>query len=105
MRLILVCGATALFLTACEGGGDPVQQALREEAAANHAEVALAREAATQRRAAEAAERQGEMERLRREIAVAEAALTVAEAPDVRATAEQSLEEARRALAALEAEG
>lgn len=38
MRLPLIVGLTlAVALSACEGGGDPVQQALRDSAAANHA--------------------------------------------------------------------
>ena len=33
----IVLAALALTLSACDGGGDPVQQALREASAANHA--------------------------------------------------------------------
>lgn len=39
MRLILSALALSLNLTACDGGGDPVESALRETAAANHAAV------------------------------------------------------------------
>ena len=95
----------AFGLAACERGGDPVQQALREESAANHAEVAFAREAQAQRRATQAVERQAEIDRLRREVLVAEAALRSAEGDDLRAAAQASLDESRAALAALEAEG
>jgi hypothetical protein len=93
--------AAALLLAACEGGGDPVQQALQEEAANNHAEVEFARQRQAEERAAVEAERQAEIERLQREIMVAETALAAATEPDVRAAAEASLEESRRALAAL----
>lgn len=97
--LILI--AAALLLAACEGGGDPVQQALQEEAANNHAEVEFARQRQAEERAAVAAERRAEIERLNREIMVAEAALEAATEPDVRAAAQASLDESRRALAAL----
>ena len=40
MRLApIVLTALALTLSACEGGGDPVQQALRDASAENHAET------------------------------------------------------------------
>lgn len=100
MRWVLLI-ACALLATACEGGGDPVQQALQEEAANNHAEVAFARERLAEERAAVEAERQAEIERLQREIVVAETALAAATEPDVRAAAQASLDESRRALAAL----
>ena len=93
--------AAAVLLAACEGGGDPVRQALQEEAANNHAEVEFARQRQAEERAAVAAERQAEIERLQREITVAETALTAATEPDVRAAAEASLAESRQALAAL----
>ena len=35
MRVVLTIGAASLALVACDGGGDPVQQALRETAAVN----------------------------------------------------------------------
>jgi hypothetical protein len=105
MRAMLACGATALLLlllAACEGGGDPVEQALREESANNHAEVEFARQRQAEDRAAVEAERQAEIDRLRREITVAETALAAATEPDVRAAAQASLDESRQALAALE---
>jgi len=92
-----------LLLTACEGGGDPVEQALREEAANNHAEVEFARQRQAEERAAVEAERQAEIERLRREVIVAETALAAATEPDVRAAAQASLDESRRALSDLTA--
>lgn len=91
-----------LMLTACEGGGDPVEQALREESANNHAEVEFARQQQAEERAAVAAERQAEIERLQREITVAETALAAATEADVRAAAQASLDESRRALEALQ---
>lgn len=93
-----------LLLTACEGGGDPVAQALREESANNHAEVEFARQRQAEERAAVEAERQAEIERLRREVIVAETALAAATEPDVRAAAQASLDESRRALAELSPE-
>jgi len=93
-----------LALSACEGGGDPVEQALREEAANNHAEAEFARQQQEARRTAREAERQIEIDRLNREIAVAEVALEAATDPDIRAAAQASLDESRRALTALEAQ-
>ena len=92
-----------LLLTGCEGGGDPVEQALREESANNHAEVEFARQRQAEERAAVEAERQAEIERLRREVIVAETALAAAPEPDVRAAAQASLDESRRALSDLTA--
>ena len=37
MRRLLIVAALPLMLAACDGGGDPVQQALREVSANNHA--------------------------------------------------------------------
>lgn len=102
MKRVLTLMASAALLTACEGGGDPVEQALREESANNHAEAAFARQQQEAVRAAAAAERQTEIDRLQREITVAEVALEAAREPDVRAAAQASLDESRRALAALE---
>lgn len=45
MRLLLSASLAALALAGCDGGGDPVQQALRETATANQS--ALVRETAT----------------------------------------------------------
>lgn len=101
---VLAMAAAGLILTACEGGGDPVQQALQEEAANNHAELEFARQQQAEERAAVEAERSAEIERLRREITVAETALAAATEPDVRAAAQASLEESRQALAELDAE-
>ena len=98
----LLLSVAALVLAGCEGGGDPVEQALREEAANNHAEVAFAREAQAREQAARASERQAEIDRLQREITVAEVALDAATDPDLRAAAQASLDESRRARAALE---
>lgn len=103
MRAPFPLVAFVILLAACEGGGDPVEQALREESANNHAEVEFARQRQAEERAAVAAERQAEIERLRREIVVAETALAAASEPDVRAAAQASLDESRRALSDLSA--
>lgn len=100
----LTAALATLLLAACEGGGDPVEQALREEAANNHAEAEFARQQQEARHAARVAQRQAEIDRLNREIAVAEVALQAATDPDVRAAAQTSLDESRRALTALEAQ-
>lgn len=106
-RLInpLLVLTASLALTACEGGGDPVEQALREESANNHAEAEFARQQQESGRAAAAVERQAEIARLQREIIVAETALNAARDDETRSAAEASLDENRRALAALEPGG
>lgn len=101
MRAALVLLGSTLVLAACEGGGDPVQQALREEASINHAEVALAREEQAARRA-EAD--QTEIARLEREIALAEAALNGTRDEMIRAEAQATINANRAALAAIAAE-
>ncbi|MBN8553686.1 MAG: DUF305 domain-containing protein [Caulobacterales bacterium] len=102
MRRVFLLAAAATLLTACEGGGDPVEQALREESANNHAEAEFARQQQEAARAADATNRQTEIARLQREITVAEVALGAAADPDSRAAAQASLDESRRALARLE---
>jgi hypothetical protein len=101
MKRIGLAIAAMAFLTACEGGGDPVEQALREEAANNHAEAEFARQQQAAVHAAAAAERQAEIARLDRQITVAEVALEAAAESDVRAAAQASLDEARAERAAL----
>lgn len=101
---LLIACLTLPLLAACEGGGDPVNQALREEAANNHAEAEFARQQQEAVRAAAEAERQTEIERLRREIAVAEVALNAATEADVRAAAQASLNESRLALSELDSD-
>jgi uncharacterized protein (DUF305 family) len=97
--------ALALFgLAACEGGGDPVESALREAAAANHAAVTKATpvdaapasdpDAAVATRLL-AAETQA--------LAAAEAALARANDQEVRRLAEASRDAHRARIAELEA--
>ncbi len=93
---------SALILTACEGGGDPVEQALREEAANNHAEAELARMQQEEERSGHGVSQQSEIDELRRQIMIAEAALETSDDAELRAAAQASLDENRQALAALE---
>lgn len=103
MMRVLTLMASATLLTACEGGGDPVEQALREEAANNHAEAEFARQQQATVRAAAEAEHQTRLDRLDRDIAVAQAALNAAPDPATRAAAQASLDQARADRTALAA--
>jgi uncharacterized protein (DUF305 family) len=101
MRLAVVLAALALV--GCEGG-DPVESALREAAAANHA--AVTRETASD--SAPAAVPDGAVvARLltaeRQALAAAEAALVQAKTPEVRDLAEASRDAHRSRIAELEA--
>lgn len=103
-----------LSLTACKGGGDPVEQALREEAAEHHAQATQATakvEAATPTTVAGAATtttasdsyRAELIAEHRRTIAKAERALADIPDPETRRLAQAELDRSREALASLEA--
>jgi uncharacterized protein (DUF305 family) len=106
--------AALLFLTACEGGGDPVEQALRETASANHAATVKATAAvspssevqigsgaapADQAYVAEMTEHH------RSAIALAEAALKESGDPQVRRMAQTVIDDRTREIAELQAWG
>jgi uncharacterized protein (DUF305 family) len=105
MRAALVL--TALALTACDGGGDPVEQALRETAAINQsaatrttAEIETPRAAAPSRVADEAYVA-GMIARHRAEIALAETALRDSRDPEIRRLAQDAIEARTREIAEL----
>ncbi|WP_374514700.1 DUF305 domain-containing protein [Brevundimonas sp.] len=94
----------ALTLVGCEGGGDPVESALREAAAANHAAVTketVVDTAPVSDRDSAAVARLLTAER--QALAAAEAALVQAKAPQVRRLAEASRDAHRSRIAELEA--
>jgi len=103
MNRVLLLLASSTLLAACEGGGDPVEQALREESANNHAEAEFARQQQEAVGAAAEAERQAEIARLDRDIVVAQAALNAAPDAATRAAARTSLDQARAERTRLEA--
>lgn len=88
MRRALAGLGMMMTLTACDGGGDPVDQALRDTSAANHAarvregEVAMAAGAASD--SADEAYIAGMIEHHRRAMAMADAALVETQDPEIR---------------------
>lgn len=101
MRAVLTVLLAALALSACDGGGDPVEQALRETAAANQS--ATVREAATTSAAsdepADAAYVARMIEHHRGAIAMAEAALRESHDPEIRRMAEAAIDDRTREIA------
>lgn len=104
--------ATLLCLAACDGGGDPVEQALRETSAANHAATVTptaasspAREAETNTGAAPADQAYvAEMiEHHRRAIVRAETALRDSRDPEVRRMAQAAIDARTREIAEMQA--
>lgn len=97
---------TIVGLSACDGGGDPVEQALRETAAANHA--ATVRDGAVSTPvapapSADAALRDGLLASHRRDLTLAEATARDAVDPELRRLAEAAVKARRDEIAALEA--
>lgn len=100
MRRALVLSISALALSACDGGGDPVQQALREASAEHHARAV--REGLTP------APETGDLAAARRladarRRALAETRAVPAEDPELRRLAEDSAARDAETLARLEA--
>jgi len=107
-----------LALVACDGGGDPVEQALRDASAANHAATAREGEVSTP---AGAAGRQGAtpppasggtvdeayiagmIEHHRGAVAMAEAALRESRDPDIRRMAQAVIDTRTREIAEMRA--
>jgi uncharacterized protein (DUF305 family) len=106
--------AALLFLTACEGGGDPVEQALRETASANHA--ATVKETALVSPSPEAGTGSGTapadqayvaemIEHHRSAIAMAETALKESGDPEVRRMARAVIDARTHEIAEMQAWG
>jgi uncharacterized protein (DUF305 family) len=100
-------GLALLVLTACDGGGDPVEQALRETATANQS--AVVKETATVEPSSSSAETADRV-RVAAMIAQHRAAVTTAEAalresrdPEIRRIAQATIETRTREIAELEA--
>lgn len=108
MRIVAVALGTACLLTlaACDGGGDPVQQALRETAAANQS-AAVAYDqvetAATPLTAAETAYARTLIQQNREAVAQARAVLAEARDARVRRSAQAVIDSRTREIAELEA--
>lgn len=95
----------ALAVTACDGGGDPVQQALRETAAANQS--ATVRETATTSATDPALMDRtwvaGMIEHHRNDVAMADAALVRSRDPQVRRMAQEIKTARTREIAEMQA--
>lgn len=107
MRLPAVTLAgLALLLSACEGGGDPVQQALREASAAHQAaatETTAEAEARSTAPAADQAYVEAAIEEHRAAIARAESTLRDTSDPALRRLAQTTIDARRAEIAALQA--
>lgn len=103
MRVVLTAVLASLALAACDGGGDPVEQALRETAAANQS--ATVRETATV--SAPASADQVWIDRMtvhhREAVALADSALAQSRDPDVRRMAQASRDARTREIAEMQA--
>ena len=102
----IVMSALGLLLAGCEGGGDPVQQALRETATANQS--ATVKETATtsvNNRAGtvDQAFISGMIEHHRDAVARAETALEESRDPEVRRMAQAVIDARTREIAEMEA--
>lgn len=107
MRLTVQSLAVLLVLTACDGGGDPVEQALRETATANHS--AMVKETATAEPSQPSA---GPTDRAlvsamindsRAAVVRAEAALRNSRDPELRRLAQAAIDARTQEIAALQA--
>lgn len=110
MRTRIAGLGALLLLGACEGGGDPVQQALRDTAAANHAAtvketafVSPSSEADTGGVAADQAYVAEMIAHHRSAIASAETALKESRDPEVRRMAQAVIDARTREIAEMQA--
>jgi len=95
-----------LLLSACEGGGDPVEQALREASAAHQAAATETTAEIEARAAAPAADQayvEAAIEEHRAAIARAEASLRESSDPALRELARTTIETRKAEIAALQA--
>ena len=107
MRLSgIALAGLALFLSACEGGGDPVEQALREASAAHQAAAAETTAEIEARSAAPAADQayvEAAIEEHRATIARAEASWRETADPALRQLAQTTIDARKAEIAALQA--
>ena len=103
---LIVLPVLGLLLAGCEGGGDPVQQALRETATANQS--ATVKETATTSvndpaGTVDQAFISGMIEHHRDAVAIAESALEESRDPELRRMAQAVIDARTREIAELEA--
>ena len=106
MRALLTALLATLALAACDGGGDPVQQALRETATTNHAATVV--ETATgpaidHGSAGDQAYIARMTEHHRGAVAMAEVALRESRDPEVRRMAQAVIDAQTREIAEMQA--
>lgn len=104
LDVVLMTGLT-LGLAACEGGGDPVEQALREASAAHQAAATKTTAEMEAKRSASAPDQayvEAAIEEHRTAIARAEASLRESSDPALRQLAEAAIETRKAEIAALE---
>jgi uncharacterized protein (DUF305 family) len=102
MRLALTALAL-LALTGCDGGGDPVQQALRETAAANQSATVKETAAVSDPASVDQAWVARAVAHHREAIAMADAALARSSDPEIRRIAQASKAAQTREIAELQA--
>ena len=97
--------ALAPALAACDGGGDPVQQALRETAAKNHSDATrtTAEVEGSPRETADEAYIAGMTAHHQGGIAMAEAALRDSRDPEIRRMAQAAIDARTREIAEMRA--
>jgi uncharacterized protein (DUF305 family) len=103
---LTLVGGLALGLSACEGGGDPVEQALRDAAAARQAAATPTTAEEQARRPAGDADRayiEAAIDEHRKAIALAEASLRSSSDPELHRLARTTIEARRAEIAALQA--
>ncbi len=106
MRLRIALAGVALLLSACEGGGDPVEQALREASAAHQAAAARTTAEMEARAAAPVADQayvEAAIEEHRAAIARAEATLRETSDPALQQLARTTIDARKAEIVALQA--
>lgn len=107
MKRALAGLGLVLALAACDGGGDPVEQALRETAAANHAATVREGEVTNAANAASGAGDEAYVAEMieyhRRAMAMADTALAESSDPEIRRMAQAVKDSRTREIAALRA--
>ena len=106
LTAVALATSLGLALTACEGGGDPVEQALRDASAARQAAATPTTAEVEATRPAPGADQayvEAAIEEHRDAIASAEASLKASSDPALRQLAERTIETRRAEIAALQA--
>lgn len=103
MRPVLTVLLTSLALAACDGGGDPVEQALRETAAANQSAVVKETASAVDAPSTDQIWINRAVAQNREAIASADATLAQSQDPEIRRMAQAVKETRTREIAEMQA--